>query len=278
MRHRWLLSAFAALLAMPAVTAAVSGLYVYDFDEVAGDVIWEVDEAIPSSINPVARDRWAHVTGFEYANGVFYAANSSTNTELLTVDPGSGAMLSTTTMIFPGGGNVITSLEYVNGTLYGGFAGEDNRNGSSSLVTIDPLGGGVTLIGEMGIDSPTGGLAWDGSSLYTVNSRAGGPAMLYTVNIESGAASPVGAVLDTTGTPVGLTGLEFGLDGLLYGLGRSGQDDGALFRIDPATGLAERLGYLESRGSLTSITAVPEPGVLTTLILGLALWCVRRRR
>jgi hypothetical protein len=146
-------------------------------------------------------------------------------------------------MTFPTGGDVITSLEFIGDTLYGGFTTEGG--GPSSLVTIDTTTGDVAAVGAMGIDNPTGGLAWDGTTLYTVNSGAGGSAILYTVDTALGTATEVGAVSEQ------------------------------LFTVDPATGTASRIGDLGTNGA-TSITAIPEPASLGLLLLAAGL--LRRRR
>ena len=269
----------AILLFVVNASAEVPGLRLYEVS--SPNAIWQVDVDIPDVINPVPQDVIESIAGFEFGQGVFYAPNTNNNTDLFVLQPGTGTLLDTITMTFPAGGDVITSLEFVGGTLYGGFTTEFVRD-RSSLVTINPATGLVDLVGAMGIDSPTGGLAYDGSTMYTVNSGAGGPATLYTVSLLDGSATAIDAVLDAaSGAAVTLTGLEFGTDGVLYGLGRGELDQNTLFSIDPNTALATRLGLLGSlQGSGTSFTTIPEPGSLVLLAVGLALgaFVVRRKK
>lgn len=256
------------------VSADVPGLRA--FDSLSPSVVWEVDVAIPSAINDVTQGISGPVAEFEYGQGAFYAPSTADNTDLFVLQPGTGTLLNTITMTFPNGGNVITSAEFVGGTLYGGFTTEGS-GGPSSLVTIDYLTGVVSMVGAMGINAPTGGLAYDGSNMYTVNSGAGGPATLYTVNLGNGLATSIGSVLDAaSGATVTLTGLEFGTDGVLYGLGR-GLDNNMLFSIDPSTGTAMRLGSLSLENG-TSLTTVPEPGFASLLVFGSMVGVAARRR
>ena len=86
--------------------------------------------------------------------------------------------------------------------FYGGFTTEGR--GPSTSVTINPTTG--DLVGAMGIDSPTGGLAYEGSTMNTVNSGAGGAARLYSVSLGDGSATAIDAVIDTaSGADVTLT-------------------------------------------------------------------------
>ena len=269
----------AFLLSMFLVGSAhAQGLRMYDVTGSPNflDFVWSVDPATPAATNPVEMDIGNAIAGFEYGNGLYYAANTNTNTDLFVLNPGTGSLVNTLTMTFPGGGDVITSLEFANGILYGGFTTEGG--GPSNLVSINTNTGNTTLIGAMGIGAPTGGLAFDGTTMYTVNSGAGGSATLYTVDLGSGSASAVAAILDGSGNSVTLTGLEFGRDGVLYGLGRAGNEDD-LFAIDPITGLATNLGNLGPfSGQTTTLTSIPEPTSLFLLSAAGFFGLARRRR
>ncbi len=222
------------------------------------DAIWQVDTSNATLSNPVMRAVPAAVAGFEWGRGAYYAHNTNVKTDLLVIDPATGVATSTIILSFPPGGDVLTSLEFVGDTLYAGLATEGGGVAPSTLVTIDLNTGVVSTVGAMGINGPTGGLAWDGSRMYTVNSGASGVATLYAVNLATGAATPVGLIRDVAnGAQVTLTGLEFGANGVLYGLGR-GPNDNQLFAINPMTGAAALLGTLPPANfHYTSLTTAP---------------------
>jgi hypothetical protein len=149
---------------------------------------------------------------------------------------------------------------------------------------IDTATGDVTFVGDgFGIGTPTGGLAYDGETLYTTNA-GGNDASLYTVDPATGEATFVAEIRDVSGAPVRLTGLEFDGAGNLFGLGRSAFGD-TLLSIDATTGIATVVGDIGSladdlRGGsnlFNGLTFVPAPGAASVLGLA-ALGAVRRRR
>ena len=95
------------------------------------------------------------------AGGVVYAADTDDNILLHTIDPSTGSVTGTITMTFPLGGDVLTALEFVGSTLYAGFTTEEDRDGPTFLTTVDIGTGIVSTVGETGISSPLGGLAYD---------------------------------------------------------------------------------------------------------------------
>lgn len=257
-----------------AAAGTTAGLRLWDTGANV-NTVWTIDTAAPAAVDPVYLDTDNAVADFEYGLGKYYAASTNDNTQLFVLDPANGMLLNTVVMSFPDGGNVITSMEFVGGTLYGGFATESGATFNSSLVTIDVNTGAVTMIGDMGIVGPTGGLAWNGSAMYTVNSGASGSAMLYSVDLGSGNATIIDDIVDASGAVITLTGLEFGLDGVLYGLGR-GPNENMLYSIDTETAMATAIGLLNSDGQTTSLTTVPAPASL--LALGTLGLMARRRR
>jgi len=259
------------------VSVAQGDLRIYEVGGNGNDVIWELEPARPLAFGSITQEINNAVAEFEYGGGIFYAASTNDNTDLFLLEPGTGTLLDTVTMNFPGSGNVITSMEFVGDTLYAGLATEGGPTDPSSLVTIDTATGAVNLVGDMGFPGPTGGLAWNGS-LYTVNSAATGAATLYSVDTSNGAASAIGSITDQNGAEVSLTGLEFGTDGVLYGLGR-GPDEDFLFTIDPANGNAIRNGAIVNLGvgRTSSLTTVPEPDAFALLLAGLAMLSLRNR-
>ena len=134
---------------------------------------------------------------------------------------------------FLGTGASFTGLEYVAGALYG--TSITSPGGASMLQIVDPVSGGTTPIGSTGV-GPIEGLAYDPNTsvMYGISGGAG-PALLYTINMSTGAATVVGAPNIFAGS------LEFGPDGYLYA-GGVGSDSGQLFRIDPGTGVSTAIG------------------------------------
>lgn len=197
-------------------------------------------------------------------SGTIFGSDTLVNTDLYSIRPDTGAVFDIQTMTFPDGGDVITAMEFVGRTLYAGFTMEGIHSGpgGSSLVTINPLTGDVTMVGATGIPHPLGGLAYDGTTMYAVS--AGGSGSLYTIDLGTGAATFIG---DTGFT---MTALEFGADGVLYGLPRSRSPfANHLLRIDTDTGAAIDLGLIHGAPntglvSLTSTPAMP-PAIDVTI-------------
>ncbi|MEM7315844.1 MAG: hypothetical protein AAF497_22140 [Planctomycetota bacterium] len=159
-----LISAFAiCFVALCGLSTHAQGLHLYDVSgspSTGRDAVWEVDVDTPAANNPVTMDINNAIAGFEYGQELFYAASTNDNTELFVLKPESGDLIETIVMNFPAGGNVITSLEFVGDTLYGGFATEGGGATPGSLVTIDTTTGNDTLVGDFGFGGPTGGLAY----------------------------------------------------------------------------------------------------------------------
>jgi hypothetical protein len=240
-------------LAGLAFGVGAAGLFVYD--GTFPNRIWEIDETIPAVENRIIIGVSVGVPEFEFFEGFFYA-NHGTGPNLYKIDPATGALLQTITVSYPVGGNVITAMEGVGATLYGGFT--TIGGGSSRLVTINVTTGVVTPVGGgMGIADPLGGLAYDESTstMYAVNAREGGPARLYTVNLVTGAATLLGTVTPS----ITVTGLEMGEDGVLYLLGRGTLDDNYLFSVNPTTLASIRLGLMSGLSNATAITSRPLP-------------------
>jgi hypothetical protein len=228
----------------------------------SNDAIWEIDETIPTDFNPIPYGGGTLIANpaFEWGMGEYYMSENPGvgSSNLYTIDPLTGAINSTLPLIYPATGNVATSLEFVGTTLYAGVTMSGGGN-PSHLATIDLVSGIVTDLGPMGILAGTGGLAWNGTTMYTVDS-SGVNATLYTVDLVTGAATPVAPILDA-GVAVNLTGLEFGDDGFLYGLQQyQGGLPQNLYRINTVTGTAINLGPLPNAvasGLPSSLTSIP---------------------
>ncbi len=148
-------------------------------------------------------------------------------------------------------GAAYNGLEYVGSTLYGTAILASGA--PSELRTLDPATGNFTLIGVTGV-GPISGLAYD-INTETMYGIAGGPppAMLYTINLQTGLASVVG----DTGIQAG--SLEFGPDGHLYAGGTGFLSAGTIFRLDPATGEVISATDISCEGVTGLMLVVPAP-------------------
>lgn len=110
------------------------------------------------------------------------------------------------------------------------------RESDDVLVRIDTDTLAFTDLGPLGVSFAFGGLAWDNSTstMYMVDGR--GRRSLYTVDINTGAATLVGAH-----NIVDLFGLAFdSANNELYGVDFSGS--GELFRMNTSNGSATLIG------------------------------------
>lgn len=178
--------------------------------------------------------------------GVLYAAvnnnrplSAATDSNLVTIDPATGAILST----IGATGFVISDLavDPTTGVLYASTARAATTN-ARSLIRIDKTTGAGTLIGPFLVgDQTMAGLAFDASgTLYGWASRRTGPASFYdanlhTVDLVTGAATLVGdwnpADPETRGN-----GIAFDASGTLFWSGRTWTTN-ELNTVDPTTGL-----------------------------------------
>ncbi len=110
------------------------------------------------------------------------------------------------------------------------------RESDDVLVKIDSESHLITPVGSLGTPFAFGGLAWDGETMWCVPGR--GNNSLYTIDIESGAATLVGShgVND-------LFGLEWDPSTqTLYGSQFSGGR--SLYRLNTSTGAATLIGVM----------------------------------
>lgn len=212
-------------------------------------------------------------TGFDRAGGIEYhnsgllyvaAGGSAGPGTLMTFNPGNGS----TNVIGPiGSVQGVDALAFdSSGTLWGGAWTGSN----GALVTIDPATGNVlTTVNMTGSGNAfVAGLAYrsDGT-LYGSRGNAGGRQDdTVTINTITGAHTPFGT-FDTV-----ISDLAFGPSGTLYGSGTNGD----IYSIDSVTGSKTFL-FSTGIGNLSGLTAIPAPGALAVLGLGLA-GLVRRRR
>jgi len=196
----------------------------------------------------------APVTEIEWSpdGKTLYATTGGGAYTIHTIDAHSGEVLASMPLTGFGGGGAISGLEFdPSGTLLGTHI--PTSGGPSSLVSIDPATGIVTSIGLTGISGPIGGIAFhpDTGVLYGVTSGLNS-AELVTIAPGTGVATPVGFAFGIY-SPIEMSSLEFDAEGRLI----AGGDDGNLYEIDPATGLATLIGPLASVGKVSGLSMRP---------------------
>ena len=207
--------------------------------------------------------------------GTFYSVKDTYPTfpneignRLVTIDPLSGNLTSTSILDFGGEASNVRDLAFSSdGTLYA--IQDDFDPGNDALYRID-LGNrhtvgndvvtGTTLIGSTGLRgiqaigfSPNGVLyGWD------VGGQVAGKG-LVTIDTTTGVATDVNPSINSI---TSIQAITFGPDGNLYGAYQS------LYRINVVTGDITLIGsgaYSDIRG----LVVVPEPGSLQLIVLGI---------
>ncbi len=256
-----------------------TGLFGYSGLE---DTLYSIGTNPPSSSVIGSLDYDGVSVETEYANGFIYlshrAGADDRQDELYVLDPTTGQVVDILQMFLGASGSeVISAMEYVDGTMYIGITAEQS---DTSITTVDLNTGFVDLFQfpATGIGSPIGGMAHKDGKTYIVSS-GGSDAALYELSLENGEATFVATIL-LDGNNIRIDSLEFGEDGTLYaspsfntGMGNN------LLSIDPITGIATDLGSTGvSINSLTSmLVAIPEPG-MTAIYLSTLLFSARRRK
>jgi hypothetical protein len=188
------------------------------------------------------------------------------------------------------GNDLVLALEFAEGQLYGAAdsAGNQGQGAPSRLVILDPETAAVFEIAVLDYTS-VHGLAYDPriDTMYGVgvpfDARGNTAAELFTVDLNSGATTPIGNVGSALGS------LELGPDGRLYA-GQLGVVGAALLTLDPQTGAIQSsvptlqtsiLGLSFAPGSRVALE-VPTLGLrglllLVTLVAGLGALVLRRR-
>lgn len=118
-------------------------------------------------------------------------------------------------------------------------------NDGTSLYATNPTNGASTLIGNFGYGAVYGdAFAPDGTLYAMINSFS--PSQLATVNLSTGAATPVG-------TPTGISdlmGIAFAPNGTLYGASWGSND---LYTLNLTTGQATEVGSLGTDGEVMDL-------------------------
>ncbi|MFI4897919.1 MAG: GC-type dockerin domain-anchored protein [Phycisphaerales bacterium JB059] len=263
-------------------------LFGWDTNNFTGGTLEAIDPSVPSS-TPVGPDQSASVnfpSSIEYASGVIYAEEGSNSIpDLYTVNAQSGVVINTVTLAYPAGYQAIGGMAWVNNTLYGVIWNTTD----SSLATINPNTGAVSIIGPTGLTSPMTGLAYDGSTANVALGLSGGrdsvtndpvDSALYRVSLSNGSATLI-TPLTIDGSPITLTALEYDTDGTLYAVpSRLSAFDNHLFRVNVETGELTDLGDIGtvSNNSLTStLTPTGPAGLYLWDTFDEALWAVDER-
>ena len=265
-----------------------------------GNSLITIDPATGAGTLRCALGSLGPVTEIEYrADGVLFGTTGQGFANVIRIEPDGCAE----TLVGPHDPGAVNGLEFVGTTLYGSFFEmPDNAvegTPTTYLVVVDQTTGALAIVGAMGF-SPVRGLAYDPgtATMYGVGSPVqpptdgGGGDQLFTVDLATGATTPIGP----TGIPLG--GLELGSDGVLYGGASSAPGEGAtggapLVSVNPATGLATPIGSGTGQPAISGLAFAPDgaPGpsvleiptvsevgllLLATLLAGAALVLLRR--
>jgi hypothetical protein len=225
---------------------------LYAVDQSANE-LWSISTSPPPTSTLIGgANSTVILAEIEEGGGVIYGADTDVNNWLHQIDRTTGVIFDTLVLSFPPEGDVLTSLEFVQGTLYAGLTTEGG--GETYLSTVDLASGLVTVVGPTNVGSPLGGLTYDlsRSTMFAI-SAGGSAAELFTIDPGSGAATSVGLV-KLNNESFGATALEFGVDGVLYALANFNDPlFGHLLTVDPDTAIATDLGS----------TNIPGPVALT---------------
>jgi len=173
-------------------------------------------------------------------------------------------------------------MEFVGTTLYGSFheGGPESANGI--LGTIDLGTGAITAIGAMtDMNKPTGGMHYVNDTMYAVSSTDNNDSRLFTINLQTGAATLVAPITLNQEHMQSATARAFA-DGKMYLLLNR---DSNLYSVNLSTGeltlefdLGLPLNSLTSSVADYQIIGVPAIYPLGLIMLaGLLLLLARRR-
>jgi len=220
---------------------------------------WFIDAQTGTSSAPVANPFSQTNSMARGPDGSYYTA---TNTQLVRLDPLTGAATGGPTLSLGAQGIAITGMTYFGPSLYainGSAAGAPA--GTDSLWTIDPLtGAGATNVQVTlsGIQA----LAAFGGMLYAWHPTAG----LVTIDPTSGAVTDP---FPLVGAANEIQTLAFDASGALYGAHSS------LYRVslsDGSLAFVGQGGYGNIRGmEFIDVAPVPEPSTWIMLMAGLGL-------
>lgn len=194
----------------------------------------------------------ARISGIAFGlDGVLYGATQvgggfppppgpNAPSELIRIDPATGALLSSVTIREAAGGGGLSiadlAIHPMTGSLYGVRSTHDGGGGQGKLYTINTTTGAATLVGDTGKYFASIAFAPDGT-LYMGAADLGAGAtnpMLMTVSAANG------TVLTSSATPTFFSSLAVRpSDGVMFG--GTGDQQG-IWRINPTTGGATMIG------------------------------------
>jgi parallel beta-helix repeat protein len=175
-----------------------------------------------------------------YAQGFMGFGGSSSQPRLYTLDPDTGAILTTVVIPVERLLSIPTALGFdAHGRLLA-VVQEDLANGPSDLYRLDPATGVLTRLGPTGFFRTLRGLKFDPAfrTLYTITSVEIPPVL-----VALDPATGKGTAIAQTDLPTRPESMAFTADGRLVVAG----NDGNLYELNPVTGAARLIGPTGSR-------------------------------
>ena len=215
------------------------------------------------------------LSGLVFGGGTLFATTAGSSSTLITVDPNTGALISTVGGVADGATHIaIGDLAWdpLTGVLYGVESNGDGRGHGGDLYTINTSTGAATFVGDTGAGA-NGGLAFapDGTLYQAAYNNHGDFFSLNTLDKTNASR------ISTVALSNYFDGLGIRDDRTIFAAPGGSSD--AVYTINPITGAATFIGSTGT-GGLSDITfiPVPEPGTLSLLGLSLGVAAFRFRR